>query len=97
MPEGGNVRLHASRQGGRLLLAVSDDGPGITTAVRARLGEPFFTTKEKGSGLGLSIVRRVAESHGGRLVVDSRPGAGSKFTLVLPAQPVAGASQRDGE
>jgi two-component system sensor histidine kinase FlrB len=78
-PGGGQIVLRAARLGGRLHLAVVDDGPGISADVRARLGEPFFTTKEKGSGLGLSIVRRVAESHGGRLMVDSRPGEGVRL------------------
>lgn len=96
-PGGGEIVLRAARFGGRLHLAVVDDGPGIPAEVRARLGEPFFTTKEKGSGLGLSIVRRVAESHGGRLMVDSRPGGGSTFTLELPAHPAAGALPQDGE
>jgi len=50
----------------------------------ARLGEPFFTTKERGSGLGLGISRRVVDEHGGALRIESRPGEGTEVVVTLP-------------
>jgi signal transduction histidine kinase len=66
-------------------LSVEDNGPGIPDEVRERLWEPFFTTKARGSGLGLAQVRRVIESHGGTIRVENLIGSGACFTLSLPA------------
>jgi two-component system cell cycle sensor histidine kinase/response regulator CckA len=67
-------------------LSVSDTGIGIAPDVRARLFEPFFTTKEigKGTGLGLATVQAIAGNAGGAVLVDSEPGKGATFTVVLP-------------
>ncbi len=83
-PQGGNVRLEARRQGERVVLRVADEGPGIKPEERARLFTPFHTTKEKGLGLGLALVRRIAEAHGGvaRLAESER---GATFEIELPA------------
>jgi two-component system, sensor histidine kinase RegB len=69
-------------------LAVIDQGPGMSGEVLARAGEPFFTTKEpgQGMGLGLFLARTVAERLGGSLVIDSRPGAGTRVCIRLPAR-----------
>ncbi len=69
---------------------VRDRGAGIPASVRDRLFEPFVTTKPQGTGLGLSVVRAVVESHGGAIEVDSHPGQGTSFRLELPLMPVAG-------
>jgi len=66
-------------------IAVRDDGPGISPQVLKSLFVPFFTTKNKGTGLGLAISQRLVEGWGGRIEVSSQPGAGSTFTVVLPA------------
>jgi two-component system sensor histidine kinase HydH len=66
-------------------IAVRDEGPGIAPQVQKNLFVPFFTTKDRGTGLGLAISQRVVEEMGGRIEVVSRPGAGSTFSLVLPA------------
>jgi len=66
-------------------IAVRDEGPGILPQVQKNLFVPFFTTKDRGTGLGLAISQRVVEEMGGRIEVVSRPGAGSTFSLVLPA------------
>jgi len=68
------------------LLSVSDTGKGIDAAIRPRVFEPFFTTKHSsgGTGLGLSMVSRIIDSHGGRVVVESRVGLGTTFRIYLP-------------
>jgi signal transduction histidine kinase len=64
---------------------VTDTGEGIDAAARARLFEPYFSTKSSGTGLGLAIVRRVVEAHGGTIEVATAPGSGTTFTVRLPA------------
>jgi signal transduction histidine kinase len=84
-PPGGEVTIVVGETAAHdARLQVIDRGAGMTPEVVARLGEPFFTTKERGSGLGLGISRRIVEEHGGTLSVESRPGAGTEVTVVLP-------------
>jgi two-component system sensor histidine kinase PilS (NtrC family) len=82
---GGRVRI-ASSVGpvGEALLVVEDDGPGIAPQDATQLFTPFFTTKEKGTGLGLATVQRIADAHGGSVTIDSSPGHGARVTLRLP-------------
>jgi two-component system NtrC family sensor kinase len=72
---------------------VADNGHGIPPEVLPKIFDPFFTTKGvgKGTGLGLSICYKIVESHGGKLEVQSRPGAGTRFTVLLPLSPPAAA------
>lgn len=96
---GGWVRISAKAgtEAGRqvVLLRVEDGGPGIEPAEREKIFEPFYRGRTAvegqvhGSGLGLSLVRRVADTHGGRVTVDTAPGCGAAFTLHLPATPVS--------
>jgi signal transduction histidine kinase len=81
---GGIVRLSARAADGRAELIVCDDGPGMSAEQRAGLFVPGFTTKAHGSGLGLTIVERIATDHGGTVAVESAPGRGTTFTLRLP-------------
>jgi C4-dicarboxylate-specific signal transduction histidine kinase len=85
----------ALRDGERVLVAVSDTGPGIPDGLEQRIFDPFFTTKEvgAGTGLGLSITYGIVKEHGGSIVVASRAGEGARFELELP---VAG-DQPEGE
>ncbi|HTO21203.1 MAG TPA: HAMP domain-containing sensor histidine kinase, partial [Spirochaetia bacterium] len=72
---------------GWIELQVGDDGCGIPQDVASRVFDPFFTTKltRRNTGLGLSICRSIVEDHGGTIVFDSRPGAGTTFVVRLPA------------
>jgi signal transduction histidine kinase len=66
-------------------IRVSDTGHGIPPEVRSRLFEPFFTTKPRGTGLGLATSQQIVFEHNGHLLVESEPGKGSTFTILLPA------------
>jgi two-component system sensor histidine kinase PilS (NtrC family) len=82
----GTVRVAcAPAPGGGATLSVEDDGPGIPPAELSRIFTPFFTTKAGGTGLGLAVVQRIADAHGGAVEVDSAPGQGARFTVRLPA------------
>ncbi len=70
---------------GGVELVVSDSGPGMDTAQQGRIFELFYTTKASGTGLGLAMVKRLIDRHGGRIRVESRPGAGAAFVVTLPA------------
>lgn len=75
-----------------VVIAIADDGRGMDVRQQERAFEEFFTTKASGSGLGLSFVKRVAEAHGGRIVLESCEGAGTEVRLILPATGSSGAS-----
>jgi len=83
---GGGLRLtsHPAAGGSAIELRFADTGPGIPDDVKARMFEPFFTTKKTGTGLGLSIAYGIVERHRGQLRVESTPGGGTTFVLVLP-------------
>jgi len=66
-------------------LVVSDSGPGITASNLGKIFEPHFTTKATGHGFGLSTSYRIIENHKGRIVAESPPGQGARFTLTLPS------------
>lgn len=70
--------------GARLEFAVADNGPGLRSEEADRVGEPFFTTKERGLGLGLSISNSIVEAHGGKLWAEANPGGGAVFHFTLP-------------
>jgi len=84
MPRGGRLTLRTRRTGEEALLEIEDTGAGIPDEVRARIFEPFFTTKASGTGLGLAVVRRIVEGHGGTVAVRSTPGEGTVFSLRFP-------------
>lgn len=79
------IFVEASRLGkDEVAIAIRDTGPGIPEDHLQRLFDPFFTTKQNGMGMGLAICRTTVEAHGGRLTVESTPGDGATFQLVLP-------------
>ncbi len=69
---------------GAVRLVIEDNGPGMPADVRDRIFTPFFTTKPRGSGLGLPVVHRAIDAHRGVVLVDSSPGSGTRFTIILP-------------
>lgn len=87
--ERGSIEVSARLTEGGVDLSVRDDGPGIPRERQSRIFEPFYTTKPAGEGLGLglSIVQRIAASHGGSVRVESEPGQGTTFTVHLPQSP----------
>ncbi|MBI4371019.1 MAG: PAS domain S-box protein [Elusimicrobia bacterium] len=83
----GLVRIATGRREGFAFLRVQDDGPGVPAAAREEIFQPFKTTKSHGTGLGLAIAERIARAHGGRIELESEPGRGAAFTLLLPTAP----------
>jgi signal transduction histidine kinase len=87
-PDGTHIRASVTRENGHVKLTVSDDGPGIPEELREKVFERFVRgSGDRGGsfGLGLSIVRAVAESHGGTVALESRDGAGTTFVVTLPS------------
>jgi signal transduction histidine kinase len=98
MPEGGRLTVESradGRNGRPVRITISDTGRGISADHLERIFQPFFTTKPQGTGLGLAIAARIVEQHGGRIAVETVPGQGTTFTIVLPAAPLE--SCRRGE
>jgi PAS domain S-box-containing protein len=96
MPHGGNIDISAeevtvpsgddpSLEGGKYAkLVIRDDGSGVPPDIADKVFEPYFTTKAKGSGLGLTIVHSIVKRHGGAIRLKSKPGEGTEFTLYVP-------------
>jgi two-component system sensor histidine kinase PilS (NtrC family) len=84
MPNGGELRVAAAVRCERLEVSVSDTGDGINAVDLSHVFEPFFSTKPEGTGLGLALVHRIIQDHGGEIDVRSAPGLGTTFTLTLP-------------
>jgi signal transduction histidine kinase len=84
--EGGRIVVRARRTERGARLDVEDDGPGVSSAVRERLFEPFVTTKEvgKGTGLGLAVCRGLVEAAGGTIALDADYHPGARFVIELP-------------
>jgi signal transduction histidine kinase len=80
----GHVAIAASADGDRVRVEVRDDGPGVPPELRDKIFTPFFTTREKGTGLGLAFVREIVRDHGGEVDVRDAPGGGSVFSFQLP-------------
>ena len=97
MPEGGRLQLAARLDAGQLLLLVADTGVGLTPDAAAHALEPYFSTKEAGVGLGLALVRRIVEGHGGTIALDSTPGHGTTVHLRLPVQAPAEALEPEAQ
>lgn len=86
MPQGGQVTLSSRRRADMVEVEVKDDGPGLTPEQARQVFNPFYTTKERGTGLGLAVCYRIMHDHGGDIRLDSQVGAGCVFTLTLPVK-----------
>ncbi len=84
MPDGGMLRVSTQTRGDQALLRISDNGIGMTEEVRDKIFEPYFTTKDFGSGIGLTLVYKVVKEHMGDISVISKEGHGTTFTITLP-------------
>jgi signal transduction histidine kinase len=88
MPAGGPIDVTTRAVEGGLEVVVRDAGGGIAAADLSRIFDPFYSTKEKGTGLGLAFAMQVVKEHGGSIRCDSEVGRGTAFTVRLPAAPV---------
>jgi signal transduction histidine kinase len=85
MPEGGRIHVEVGTvDSGWVRLAVGDSGPGISPENLGKIFDPFFSTKDKGTGLGLALVQQIVSDHGGRIEVDLPPSGGTTFAILLP-------------
>jgi two-component system nitrogen regulation sensor histidine kinase NtrY len=82
----GQVRMILDYTDGEAWITVEDNGKGLPVVDRDRLTEPYVTTRTKGTGLGLAIVKKIMEDHGGRLVLEDRPGGGARVSLAFPLE-----------
>jgi signal transduction histidine kinase len=87
MPEGGRIRVAIRAEGARVVVDIDDEGQGVPTDLLDKIWDPFFTTKDKGSGLGLGIVKNIIESHGGAVRIANRAPQGARVTIELPIMP----------
>jgi signal transduction histidine kinase len=96
MPQGGQLVLRTSAEHDGVVLDLIDNGVGMDARILARIFEAFYSTKPGGSGLGLPTARKIIESHGGSIRVQSEPGRGTQFTIKLPIAARLPAAARDG-
>ena len=87
MPNGGELTINVSKNADMVLISVVDTGVGIPDDVKPKLFTPMVTTKAKGQGLGLAVVKRLVEALNGNVTFESQEGKGTKFTITLPSQP----------
>lgn len=85
----GQITIRTHRDGETAVLSVIDSGPGVPIADRARIFQPYISTKESGMGLGLAVVRSIVEDHGGHISVTDAPTGGAQFDLQLPIPDIA--------
>jgi signal transduction histidine kinase len=85
MDHSGTIAISVDHRDDRLIdLVIADSGPGIPIELREKVLEPFFTTKHRGTGLGLPTARRIVEAHGGTLAIESSPAGGTAVRISLP-------------
>ncbi|MCP8969410.1 PAS domain S-box protein [Ectobacillus ponti] len=88
MPEGGCIRITLQQYDAEsICVQIQDEGCGIPAELLDKIGLPFYTTKEKGTGLGMLTTFKIVESHGGRMHIESKVGTGTKVSIYLPFQP----------
>ncbi|MHC4410948.1 MAG: sensor histidine kinase, partial [Planctomycetota bacterium] len=82
--EAKSIQLRGGRQNGQVRIDIVDDGRGIDPAAMDRIFEPSFTTRTRGTGLGLPIVKRIVDDLDGTIAIDSKVGSGTRVTILLP-------------
>ncbi len=87
-PRGGSIQIGIAAEDGYARISVRDSGKGMSSETLAKVGTPFFTTREDGTGLGVALARAAFQQHGGSLEYRSVPGAGTTATAILPAKPM---------
>jgi signal transduction histidine kinase len=87
MPGGGPIDVRVAADAMSVVVDVEDRGGGIPEPIRARVFDPFFSTKGEGTGLGLAITRHIVEAHGGSVTCEPRDGGGTRFRIALPIAP----------
>jgi two-component system, NtrC family, sensor histidine kinase HydH len=97
MPDGGRILVEVSSSDHRVTVHFDDEGQGIPSENLAKIWDPFFTTKEQGTGLGLGIVKNIVESHGGSIQIVNRPVRGARVTIELPIKNQAVKTDEDRE
>lgn len=85
-PDGGRIELGLEQIDGTIRVAVADNGPGIAADEQERIFRPFWSRDGQGTGLGLAIAHELASALGGRIELETQPGRGSRFELVLPVR-----------
>jgi signal transduction histidine kinase len=86
MEDGGNITINIEKEKDTCRVEIQDTGIGIRDENLKKIFSPFFTTKEKGSGLGLSIVKNIIEGHKGKVWIESEEGVGTKVFVTLPCK-----------
>ena len=84
MPGGGIIHVNIHSADHSVTIVIEDEGEGIPEELSEKIWDPFFTTKAKGTGLGLGIVKNIIESHEGSIRITNKPDAGSRVTIALP-------------
>jgi signal transduction histidine kinase len=84
MPDGGRIQIDVGSNENFVVIHFDDEGRGIPEDIMEKIWDPFFTNKEKGSGLGLGIVKNIIEGHGGSIQISNRPVRGVRVTIELP-------------
>jgi two-component system sensor histidine kinase HydH len=84
MSDGGTIRIAADIDGRNVIMKVNDNGHGISQEEMSRVFEPFYTTKARGTGLGLALCRKIIEEHGGKIIMQSVVGEGTSVTISIP-------------
>ena len=90
MPKGGKLTIHAYKEAKGVVISVKDTGVGIPEDVKSKLFTPMFTTKAKGQGFGLAVIKRMTEALGGTVAFESQEGKGTTFIIHLPLQQMSG-------
>ena len=87
MPDGGKLVIRTRKSGNEVVIDLIDTGVGMDDRTASRVFDPFFSTRTDGNGLGLPTVRKIVETHGGRMILQSELGHGTQFTLLFPSIP----------